>query len=91
VALEWTTLGILTATFVASFFYLGNKIDVLGSELRGAIGETNRRIDRLSERIDAQGAELNARIDALGTRLDARIDALGERMDHHLRGDRPAG
>ena len=86
-ALEWTTLGILTATFVASFLYLGNKIDALGSDLRGAIGETNRRIDRLSERIDAQVAELSARIDALA----ARIDALGERMDHHLRGDRPAG
>ena len=79
-ALEWTTLGILTATLVASFFFLGNKIDALGSELRGAIGETNRRIDRLSERIDAQGAELSA-----------RIDALGERLHHHIRGDRPAG
>ncbi len=67
----------LAATLVASFFYLGSKIDTLGADLRGAIA--------------AQGSELSARIDSLAARLDARLDSLAERLDAHITGDRPAG
>ena len=44
-------------------------------------GRVSERIDALAERIEAQGARLDARIDTVTERLDARIDALTERLD----------
>ncbi|HEX9124143.1 MAG TPA: hypothetical protein VF984_12455 [Actinomycetota bacterium] len=83
-AVAWATLGILGATLVASFFYLGVKIDGLGTELRTAIA--------------TQGSELGGRIDALAARIDERIDALtsridglNERLDSHIGNHRHAG
>lgn len=80
----WATLGVLAATLVASFFYLGSKIDALGVELRGAIAAQGARLDA---RIDAVGADLGSRIDA----LTARVDGLNARLDDHPGGHRHAG
>ena len=87
-----TLIALLGASVFGSFgafFFLGSKIDALGS--------------RLDARIDAQGTDIAGRIDALGARLDARIDAqagdirslrtelsarldtLSARMDDHIR------
>ena len=80
----WATLGVLAATLVASFFYLGNKIDALGAELRGAISAQGAD---LRGAIAAQGVDLGARIDA----LTARVDGLNTRLDNHVGGHRHAG
>lgn len=66
----WTVLGLLAATFVGGFYYLGSRIDALGTRLDG-------RIDALEGRIDALGARLDGRIDS----QEARIDSVGSRLD----------
>ncbi len=75
-ALAWTAIALLGATVLAMF---------------GSVHQLGSRIDALSLRIDAQGAELGARIDALSSRidslesrLDARLDALSARLDDHI-------
>ena len=57
-AVAWTAIGLLGATLVGSFFYLGGRIDAQGADL-------GSRIDALSGRIDAQ----NGRIDALSATM----------------------
>ena len=63
----WTAIGLLAATLFGSLFYLGSRIDNLGS--------------RLDARIDGLGDSLTARIDGLGARLDGRLDGIESRMD----------
>ena len=65
----WTAIGLLAATLLGSFWYLGTKIDAI-----------NGRIDALSARMDA----LSARMDALAARLDARIDGLASLLQTHI-------
>jgi hypothetical protein len=95
VAVAWATLGVLAATLIASFFYLGNKIDTFGARL-------DARIDGLGAdlraAIEAQGARLDARIDAIGAHLGSRIDALtasvdglNMRLDEHIGAHRHTG
>jgi hypothetical protein len=69
VAVAWAAIGLLAATLVSSLFYLGSKIDGLGSSLSGRIDSLD---DRLSGRLDA----LSSRIDTLDARLSGRLDAL---------------
>jgi hypothetical protein len=85
----WTAIGLLAATSLGTLFYLGSKIDALGSRLDGRIDSLGARLDA---RIDTQGAELSARLDAqaseirdLRTDLGSRLDALTGRLDDHLR------
>ena len=56
----WTAIGLLAATLLSTLFYLGSKIDALGSSLNA--------------RLDALGARLDSRIDGLGTQLQAHIE-----------------
>ena len=59
-------------------------IALLGATLIGVLVYQGTRIDGLADRIDAQGARLDARIDAQGARLDARIDELATRLEARL-------
>lgn len=59
----WTTLGLLAATMLGNFWYLGTKIDSI-----------NSRIDAVNQRIDALADRLDARIDALAGQLQAHIE-----------------
>jgi hypothetical protein len=63
VAVAWSAIGLLVATLLGSFFYLGNRIDGLGN-----------RIDNLGSRLDGRLDSVAARLDALGARLDAHIE-----------------
>ncbi|HJR18699.1 MAG TPA: hypothetical protein VJ922_03180 [Actinomycetota bacterium] len=65
--IAWTAIGLLAATLFGSFFYLGARIDNLGS--------------RLDARIDAVSSDLGGRVDGLGARLDARLDGVVSRLD----------
>jgi len=71
-AVAWTAIGLLGATLVGSFFYLGGRIDAQGADLGSRIDALSGRIDALSGRIDAQ----NGRIDALSA-------TMGEHMGRH--------
>jgi hypothetical protein len=66
----WTLIGLLGATVLGSFVYLGQKIDALGG-----------RIDGLSGRMDA----LAARVEDLGRELSDRIYEVAVKLDEHLR------
>ena len=61
-ALAWTAIGLLAATLFGNLYYLGSKIDSLGS-----------CIDRLETRFDSLAARLDTRLDALASRLDAHL------------------
>lgn len=81
----WTVIGLLTATFVGGFYYLGSRIDALGSRL-------DARIDALGARLDGRVDNQGARIDGLSqsiTELTAAVRALTTRFDTHL--ERHAG
>lgn len=68
----WTVLGLLGTSLLGmlgAFFYLGNKIDSLGSRL-------DARIDSLSDRLDG-------RIDAMSSRLDFLSEALHSHLRSH--------
>ena len=56
----WTAIGLLAATLISTLFYLGSKIDHLGSSLNA--------------RIDALGARLDSMIDGLAVQLHAHIE-----------------
>jgi hypothetical protein len=78
IAVAWTAIGLLAATLLGTLYYLGARIDALGT--------------RLDARIDALGARLDGRIDGLSARIDglsARIDGLATRLDTHI--ERHAG
>jgi hypothetical protein len=60
VAVAGAAIGILAATLLGSLYYLGGRIDGLGSSL-------NSRIDGLER-------SLNDRIDSLASRMDAHIE-----------------
>jgi outer membrane murein-binding lipoprotein Lpp len=78
VAVAWAAIGILAATLLGSLYYLGARIDALGSSLNARIdgleSSLNARIDGLSGRINGLESSLNARIDALAARMDAHIE-----------------
>jgi hypothetical protein len=64
VAVAWVAIGLLAATLVSSMFYLGSRIDALGTRIDGLESSLNARIDALD-------SKLGSRIDALSARLDA--------------------
>jgi len=55
-AVAWAAIGLLAATLLGSFFYLGSRLDALGARI-DSLGS------RLDGRIDALGAKLDARIE----------------------------
>lgn len=63
----WTLIGVLTATVLGNFWYLGSKIDSINARIDG-------QGDSINARIDALGARLDARIDALSGQLQAHIE-----------------
>lgn len=63
----WTTLGLLAASMLGNFWYLGTKIDSINGRI-DSLG------DALGQRIDTLGARLDARIDALSGQLQAHIE-----------------
>lgn len=84
-AQAWTAIGILAATLLGVLFYLGNRIDALGSEMRSQFqaqgARFDSRIDSMSARIDA----LNERVEEQGRQLGNRIYELAVKLDDHLR------
>jgi hypothetical protein len=94
-AQAWTAIGLLAATLLGALFYLGNRIDVLGSEMRGQFQAQGLRIDGLSSRIDTQSgrmdslsgrvAALAVRVEEQGVQLADRIYELAVKLDDHLR------
>lgn len=63
----WTTLGLLAATMLGNFWYLGTKIDSINSRI-------DSQGDALGQRVDSLGARLDARIDTLSSQLQAHVD-----------------
>jgi hypothetical protein len=80
-AQAWTAIGLLAATLLGVLFYLGNRIDALGSEMRGQFQAQGSRIDAVSARTDA----LTVRVEELGVQLGDRIYELAVKLDDHLR------
>jgi division protein CdvB (Snf7/Vps24/ESCRT-III family) len=80
-AQAWTAIGLLAATLLGVLFYLGNRIDLLGSEMRSQFQAQAARSDAMSTRIDA----VAARVDELGMHLSDRIYELAVKLDDHLR------
>ncbi|MDP9224413.1 MAG: hypothetical protein M3P18_11285 [Actinomycetota bacterium] len=80
-AQAWTAIGLLAATLLGALFYLGNRIDVLGSEMRGQFQAQGSRIDALSARMDA----LAVRVEEQGLQLADRIYELAVKLDDHIR------
>jgi hypothetical protein len=85
----WTAIGLLAATLVEALFYLGNGIDVLGSEMRSEmrsqfeaqgsrIDTTYSRIETMSGRLDSLTASTNTRASCEG-RLQRDVGS-GRRM-----------
>ncbi len=77
----WTLIGLLPATILAVLFYLGHRIDALGSEMRSHFARVDTRMDTMSTRIDA----LSVRVEEQGAQLAGRIYELGVKLDDHLR------
>lgn len=63
----WTAIALLGATSLGTLFYLGARIDALGTSL-GA------RIDSLAARMDSRFDAVDARLDGLNARLDTHLD-----------------
>ncbi|MGH2729053.1 MAG: hypothetical protein ACRDJI_00430 [Actinomycetota bacterium] len=87
-AQAWTAIGLLAATLLGSHFYLGNRIDNLGMELRTELRAQGARIDAQGARIDAQGARfdaLSAQIHEQGIMLGNRLYDIAVKLDDHLR------
>ena len=72
-------IGIISIIISVSFGVV-TMTTLVGSTFYWA-GRMANRIDALGEKLDAQGARLDARIDEMGQRLDARIDEIGQRLD----------
>ena len=72
-AQTWTVIGLLAATLFAVLFYLGAKIDSLGSSVNGRIDGLSSRVDTLSERMSAQGLELSRAIYEVAGKLDEHL------------------
>jgi hypothetical protein len=66
-AVAWTAIGLLAATLFGTLYYLGGRIDALGTRL-------DARIDALSGRIDGLESSLSGRIDGLSARMDAHLE-----------------
>ena len=77
-AAVWTAIGLLAATSLGSFFFLGTRIDAMGA-----------RIDALGARMDARFDALEGRMESRFARVDQRFDSIESRLDAHL--DRHAG
>jgi hypothetical protein len=84
-AQAWTAIGLLAATLLGALFYLGNRIDALGSELRSELRSEfhsqGAGIDSLSVRVDS----LAFRVEEQGIQLADRIYELSVKLDDHLR------
>jgi division protein CdvB (Snf7/Vps24/ESCRT-III family) len=79
-AQAWTAIGLLAATLLGALFYLGNRIDTLGSGLRSEFKTQVSRIDAVSARMDG----ISSRMDEVSLRLDevsARLDEVSVRLD----------
>ena len=63
--MAWSAIGLLAATLLGNFYWLGSRID----SINGRIDGINGRIDGLSARVDG----LSSRIDGLASRLDEHI------------------
>lgn len=64
----WAVIAILAASVLGNLYWLGSKIDALGTRL-------DARIDGLDARLSARLDAMNARLDFINTRLDAHLDA----------------
>lgn len=69
----WTLIGLLMATVLGSFAYLGQKIDSQGASLGARIDGMSSRLDVLAARVEDQGRELGDRIYELATKLDDHL------------------
>jgi hypothetical protein len=81
-AAVWTAIGLLAATSLGTFFYLGSRMDALASRLDARMDAGFARVDA---RMDTGFARVDARFDA----IESRLDGLGSRLDSHL--DQHAG
>ena len=63
-AVAWTAIALLGATLLGTLYWVGSRIDELGSRIDGLGASLNARIDELSSRLTDLGASLGARIDA---------------------------
>jgi hypothetical protein len=64
-AAVWTAIGLIAATSLGTLFYLGARIDGLGT-----------RIDALSSRMDSRFDALEARMDSRFSRVEQQMHAL---------------
>lgn len=91
-AQAWTAIGILAATLLGALFYLGNRIDALGAELRSEMRSQfqaqGSRMDTLTGRMDSLSARVDVlaiRVEEQGSQLADRIYELAAKLDDHLR------
>ena len=68
-----------------SFVHTWGQFIVLMLTIVGMTGAmwraTNRRLERLEDKVERGDGRLDAKIDALGARLDDKIDALSDRSE----------
>ncbi len=64
-AVAWSAIGLLAATMLGNFYWLGARIDGINARFDGL----GARVDGLSAHVDG----LSARIDGLASRLDEHI------------------
>ena len=62
-AASWTALGLLAATSLGTLFYLGPRIDSVGSG-----------IDALSARMGSRFDAVDVRLDAVHARIDVHLE-----------------
>ena len=70
----WTAIGLLAATSLGTFFYLGSRIDALAARMDARLDSGFARVDAGFARVDARFDAMEARFDGLATRLDAHLD-----------------
>lgn len=70
----WTIIATQLVTTLGIIYFLVQRMDVLGRDLRTGLGA---RIDRVE-------SQLGARIEAVRDDLGARIDAQTARIDAHI-------
>jgi hypothetical protein len=63
----WTAIGLLAAMSLGTLFYLGSRIDALGTRM-------DARFDALEGSFGSRFDALEARLDGINARLDAHLD-----------------
>jgi hypothetical protein len=73
-AAVWTSIAVLAGFSFSTLFYLGHRVDQLGSDLRAEIRAEIRDVGTRLDRVDARLDAMNGRIDGLSQRFDTHLE-----------------